>query len=92
GDTVSIELLTPNIPGFKTNVVIEYFVGDAVKPEFRKEASPDEFNRVVYKKKRTNTDKLRIVNFAEIRDNNNEVIMTDTLTLKISETGETSYY
>ena len=91
GDTVSIELLAPNIPGFKTKVVVEYFVGDAVKPEFRKEASPDEFNRVVYKKKRTNTDKLRIVNFAEIRDNNNEVVMTDTLTLKISETGETSY-
>ena len=92
GDTVSIELLAPNIPGFKTKVIIEYFVGGAVEPESRKEASPDEFNRVVYRKKRTNPDKLRIFNFVEISDENNEVIMTDTLTLEISETGEASYY
>ena len=92
GDTVSIELLAPNIPGFKTKVIVEYFVGDTVEPSFRKEASPDEFNRVVYRKKRTNPDKLRIFNFVEISDKNNEVIMTDTLTLEISETGETSYY
>lgn len=92
GDTISIELLVPNIPNFTTSVNVIYYQGDAKEPIFQINLHPDRFNRITYREERTNSEDIRIANFLKIDDSENRVVITDTLTLQIDDTGKTSFY
>lgn len=86
GDTLSIELLVPNIPDYKTEVsVIDSKTGE------EETHMPDEFNRVVYRKLRADTIARVISHYLVIRDRENKAIITDTLVFNLSSKGEMTY-
>ena len=86
----NIELLVPDIPNHKVEVIIsdlEIPTKNAISNEIY---SPDEFNRIVYTKMRTPSE-MQILNLLRVRDKVGDLVITDTLVFKISETGQVSY-
>ncbi len=91
GENFSVELLVANPPNCKTEVLISDWDNAQKTSSNIQIFIPDEFNRVVYKRRQNPRQELYILHVANIYDTVSQTTLNDTLIIIIAKDGKSTY-